>query len=102
MNLLMRMGDVGNAGKDRASATNYQSLVFTAPDAGFFYTTNPATAGFQSGSFTRCQFKIKKPLKTSGLFNYSLELPLFALRTLFHSPQLPGGTKSTTRQTWRI
>ena len=37
---------------DSQNVTNYQSLVFTAPAAGFFYTTNSATAGFQSGSFT--------------------------------------------------
>jgi hypothetical protein len=36
---------------DSQNVTNYQRLVFTSPAAGLFYTTNSATAGFQSGSF---------------------------------------------------
>ena len=39
--------------EDSASGANYtEQLVFTSVAAGYFYTTNAATAGFQSGSFT--------------------------------------------------
>ena len=34
-----------------SGATCYEQLVFTSAATGYFYTTNPASAGFQSGSF---------------------------------------------------